>query len=262
MDCQRIEEENMVERYLVGQLPEAETEAFEQHYLGCPGCFQELQFRHAAAIELKRGPLETTPNRALLWRPRWTWGLLAAAVLLLSLIPLTLLNRRQNPELVQIPSAHQGSREAVIAQLAVIDAAPAYAPSTIRGGKGGTATARFQEGMQRYLQQNYSAAAGLLEEAVRQDPDRQPALFYLGISHLMLGEPDKAIGVLSKLTRMETNPYQEESHWYLAKAFLKKRDLASAQMELEAVVPLNGPHLSEAKQALEMITNVAKESRQ
>ncbi len=90
-------------------------------------------------------------------------------------------------------------------------------------------------------------------------PDLQPALFYLGISQLMTDQPDKAIATLSGLARIEATPYLEESHWFLAKAFLKKQDLVSAQKELETVVTLNGPHLDEARRDLEAIRRLARQ---
>ena len=260
MNCQRVEEEEIIERYLNDRLSEAEIEAFEQHYLGCQSCFQELQFRHAAAIELKRLP-PVSPRPAIVpWSSRWTWGLAAAAVLLLTFVSVATLYRRSNPQVIQKTPAQSETEQQVIARLAVIDTAPPYVPLTIRGGKRGAATGRFQEGMQRYIQHDYAGAVVPLEEAVRLDADLQPASFYLGISDLMLGHPDEAVTQLSRLARMGPNPYTEESHWYLAKAFLKKRDLVSAQRELEAVATLNGPHLAEARQVLELIRNIVRKS--
>jgi tetratricopeptide (TPR) repeat protein len=260
MDCQRVEEEEIIERYLTGKLPEAETDAFEQHYLGCQSCFQELQFRHATAIELKRQPPISSRPAALSWKSRWTWGLAAAALLLLTLVSVTTLFRRQNPQVAQKPLTQNETRQEIIARLAVVDTVPPYVTTTIRGGRTGEGIERFQQGMKAYVQRNYAGAIGPLQEAVRLDADLQPALFYLGISHLMIEQPDEAIAQLSKLTSVEANPYTEESHWYLAKAFLKNGDLASAEHELEAVVTLKGPHLAEARQALEMIRSVAKQN--
>ena len=70
---------------------------------------------------------------------------------------------------------------------------------------------------------------------------------------------DKAIATLSGLARIEATPYLEESHWFLAKAFLKKQDLVSAQKELETVVTLNGPHLDEARRDLEAVRRLARQ---
>src|SRR5262245_59755777 len=92
MDCQRIEDEDMIERYLTGRLPQPDSDAFEEHYLGCERCFEELQFRHAAAIELKQNltPSSSHASRTS-WPARWAWGLAAAAVLLLAFVSVLLL---------------------------------------------------------------------------------------------------------------------------------------------------------------------------
>src|SRR5262249_54498960 len=202
------------------QLSEAEREAFEQHYLGCQSCFEELQFRHAAAIELKRPP-PVPPRLALvLWSSRWTWGLAAAAVLLLTFVSVTTFYRHQHPQMIQKSPTQSEIDQQIIASLAVVDAAPPYVPVTIRGGKTGAATERFREGMQRYIQHDYAGAIGLLQEAIRLDANLQPALFYLGISHLMLDHPDEAGAQLSRLSHPARNPYTEGSHSSLANASL------------------------------------------
>lgn len=51
MDHDLIEREQTVQRYLLGRLSPAETEAFEEHYLDCPECLAELR----AAETLHRG---------------------------------------------------------------------------------------------------------------------------------------------------------------------------------------------------------------
>src|SRR5215471_4924769 len=82
MDCQKVEEKNIIERYLTERLSEPEIEAFEQHYLECAKCFGELQMRHAAAIELNHRPMPVTAARRR-WMPfSWQWGLASAVVAL------------------------------------------------------------------------------------------------------------------------------------------------------------------------------------
>ena len=43
MDHTEIEELQVVDRYLMGKLPEADAGRFEEHYLGCPRCLDELE---------------------------------------------------------------------------------------------------------------------------------------------------------------------------------------------------------------------------
>lgn len=43
MNHEKIARENVVERYLMGQLPPEEAELFEDHFFGCQQCFQEVK---------------------------------------------------------------------------------------------------------------------------------------------------------------------------------------------------------------------------
>jgi tetratricopeptide (TPR) repeat protein len=258
VNCQRVEQEEMIERYLAGKLEQAEAEAFEQHYLGCQSCFEELQFRHAAAIELRRRSVAHSQPTASSSANHRRWALAAAAILLLTLTSVTIVNRRLAPQVDRGALVPPENSEQIIARLAVIDTAPPYVPMTLRGGQSGVATGQFQEGMQRYSRGDYAGAITFLEESVRLNPDLQPAVFYLGICHLMVGNAEKAITPLSKLSLSGDNPYREESHWFLAKAFLRKGSIAAAQKELEAVVSLNGSHLDEARRDLVLVREIAQ----
>jgi tetratricopeptide (TPR) repeat protein len=260
VNCQRVEQEEMIERYLAGKLEQAEAEAFEQHYLGCQRCFEELQFRHAAAIELRSRSVAHSQPIVSSSTIRKRWALAAAAILLLTLTSVTILNRRQAFRVDRGALVPPQNSEQIIARLAVIDTAPPYVPITLRGGQSGAATGQFREGMQRYSRGDYAGAITLLEESVRLNADLQPAVFYLGISHLMVGKAEKAISPLSKLTLAGDNPYREESHWFLAKAFLKRGSIAAAQKELEAVVSLNGSHLEDARRDLVLVREIAQET--
>ena len=75
VDCRQIEEQQMIERYLDGTLPETEVEAFEEHYFGCQHCFSELQLRHAAAIELASQSAPKASRLAAKTRTFYSWAL-------------------------------------------------------------------------------------------------------------------------------------------------------------------------------------------
>lgn len=240
VDCQQVQHNEIIERYLNGRLSDDEVVAFEEHYLGCERCFRELRLGHALASELRRQPREAVEVSPL-WRFRWRWALVSAVagiVLVASLI------------LLQIRSP-QTSDEQVLDQLAAVTEYPPYLPSTIRATT--PAMDVFQDAMREYTQSNYVRAAQLLEQSVRLDPEHRPSIFYLGISYLALGRVDDSIAWLSRLARAEPNPYSEESHWFLAKAYLKKRDLRSARSELQQVAAGGGMYAAEATQALEVL---------
>ncbi len=95
MDHSTIDSENIAERYVAGRLPAETMAAFEEHYLECPGCCLRVE----TAERLERGlrQLAEQKTRSERDRPAATgfrlrrpmqWGLAAAAVLALALLPL------------------------------------------------------------------------------------------------------------------------------------------------------------------------------
>ena len=174
VDCQRIEQEAMIEKYLAGKLAEPEAEAFEQHYLGCQSCFDELQFRHATAIELKAQGT-ALPRTVVVPKTPWRTWAMAAAILLVTLVSVPFFYQRNVQVVHDQPSRpfQPDDRENVIARLASVEAPP-YLPLTLRGGTGSPALQRLHEGMRRYEQRDYAGASGLLQQAVGLKPISSP----------------------------------------------------------------------------------------
>ncbi len=87
MNCEYVDEKDLVSRYLGGRLDPAEAEAFEAHYFECERCWAQV----ARATELRaafaREPAEATASQARGRRPamwwRWTAPLAAAAAIML-----------------------------------------------------------------------------------------------------------------------------------------------------------------------------------
>lgn len=80
MDCRRITEEDVAERYFLGRLTEAELEAFESHFFHCGECFASLEALRAAKAQLEN-ERKGVPRLAQRPRPTPNWWLaLAAAV--------------------------------------------------------------------------------------------------------------------------------------------------------------------------------------
>lgn len=93
MDHREIEEGAVVDRYLLGQLPDEEAQRFERHYLSCEECLDQLELaerfasglRRAAAREAERTVAVAGVMAALgrLSRAgRWTLAALALVLLL------------------------------------------------------------------------------------------------------------------------------------------------------------------------------------
>jgi anti-sigma factor RsiW len=81
MDCARVRAEGIAESYLLGRLAETERDDFEEHFLACNACFEELKSLQALQAELARTRAavlrEGDPRR----QARWPWLLAAAAAL-------------------------------------------------------------------------------------------------------------------------------------------------------------------------------------
>lgn len=104
MDHSYIEENQVVDRYLMGKLPADEAELFEEHYLHCGECLEALElaeklqrgFKRAAAQEaLRHAAVERLGVLAWLARAtRYpTAGIAVAALLALAIVPAALLYR-------------------------------------------------------------------------------------------------------------------------------------------------------------------------
>jgi TolA-binding protein len=247
MDCRQIDQGDIVERYLVGDLSEPERETFERHYFECAACFEELEIQRALQEELRRSPEE---QRRL--TPRLVAAMGVAAVLVLA-VGAAIWLRPSSPAppsrvaapatAPSAPPASRGSPDRVARSVAIAELArvepPRYVPLQLRGA-GETTEARFRAAMRHYAAGEYSQAAAGLTEAASAGRPAPHVTFYLGISHLLSGDADRAVEWLGATTTLGESPYLEAAHFYLAKAFLAKEDVNAARRELEATVRLDG----------------------
>ena len=274
MDCGRVAREEILESYLVGRLREEDRDTFEEHYFECARCFDELQTLQALRGELRRAGAEfeaKTPRRFLRWAP--AAGLAAAVVLAVGMVlwmrplPTGLPEpRKTEPSSpAQLPERPrpQGPEPSValtpsLEQLARVEP-PRYKPLTLRGAPD-EGTARFQRGMERYRKADYGGAVADLRAAVELDPDAAHIRFFLGISHLLLGQDTAAIDWLLATIALGDSPYLEEAHWYLAKAFLRRKDLGAAETELKKLIQLRGAGTGEARRLLTQLERLKARS--
>ena len=266
MDCGRVAREEILESYLAGRLTEQDREAFEGHYFECARCFDELRTLQTIRDVLPGATVEFEAKRThgvTRWAP--AVGLAAAVVLAVGTVllmrpsspssppesttstssptevrtPVT--PTRQEP---QSPTAPEPSLE----QLARVEP-PRYEPVRLRG-PADEATQRFERGMEHYRKADYAGAVEALRAAAELEPDAPQIRFFLGVSHLMLGQDDAAIDRLRATIALGDSAYLEEAHWYLAKAFLRRKDFGAAETQLKKVVQLGGPKSGEARQLL------------
>lgn len=243
MDCDRIEAEEIAEKYVTGGLDDEEQADFEMHFLGCDRCFEQVQLRQDMQAALVR--------RAR--RGDWRW-LAVGAVAASLLVAAGATWFRLRPVSGGIASrAKVTARPALnLTALAAI-APPRYSQPQWRAA-GPTA---FDVAIERYTRGDYAGATPDLLVASKADPGNSAASFFLGICYLMQNRDDEAIAQLKATIASGDSPELEESHFYLAKALLRKRDSAGAVDELRRAVELRGPRQAEERSLLDSITREA-----
>ncbi len=261
-DCETVEREDILERYLLGRLSEHDRVQFEEHYFECGECFANLQALQAVRRELLKSSARDGASRRRM--PRWVVPAAVAATLLLAIaasvwmrsstmesVPTqtsgTPMTPTASPETPSSPGPDVGPAPS-LDQLARVEPAP-YEPATLRGVED-EAMARFRRGMARYRLREYAAAVAELRSAADLNPGGAHIPFFLGVSHLLLGEHDAAVDRLKAVIALGDSPYLEEAHWYLAKALLRRGDVAGGRTQLTALIRLNGTMRDEAQQLL------------
>ena len=269
MSCQRVASDELAEAYLLNRLSEADRDAFEEHCFECTRCFEDLRALEAVGLHLRANstPQIAPPAR---WR-QWLAPAAIAAALVLAVLAVLWRGASNSPEPpVATPAAHpqppQPTADAgpvaapepapPLEQLARVEPAP-YNPGTFRTVPD-EATMRFQRGMERYQQADYPGASAELADAAMLDPAAPHIRFFLGVSQLLSGETAKAIDSLRATAALGDTPYLEESHFYLAKAFLRTGNVAAAQAQLKQAAALDGSKRAEANRMLEQIGRAAR----
>jgi TolA-binding protein len=231
--CDEIVADFVIERYAAGQLPEAETAAFEEHLLTCDRCQSELTLAvavrealpEAEAAEQDEEP--AVPSR-LPWRGVGMGLTLAAAAAVVLLV---------------LPRDRVSNQ---IAELGRVTQPPVYFGVPVR-----QAPARpdsvFGAAMSTYLSADYVGAVAGLEAALAAGGDPAPAQFFRGASFLMLDQPAEAEQAFSAVIDAGDSPYLAEAHFYRAKALLSQGRVDEAQVDLEATSESDGEIAASAR---------------
>ncbi len=260
MECVHIKREEVVERYLTGSLGPEERESFEEHYFACEQCFAALQAQRALQAELSASAPQIrampAPNPTA-WR--WTAAMATAAVVILAVLGIRWgMKPDLSPPAPPTQTMQPGPAGPSLAELARFDP-PTYTPAVLRGAQD-EAMRKFRVAMKHYQQGDYARAITGLREAAKLNPKDAGALFFLGVSYLLASQTDDGIAVLQQSVALGDTPYLEEAHYYLAKAFLRKSDLAAAEAELQKTVQLKGELESKAQELSQAIQALHRRS--
>jgi tetratricopeptide (TPR) repeat protein len=261
MECAQIKHQEVVERYLTGSLDPQERESFEEHYFACERCFAALQAHRALQAELSASAPQIrampAPNPTA-WR--WTAAMATAAVVILAVVGIRWgMRPGLSPPAAPTQTSQPGPASPSLAELSRF-VPPTYTPAVLRGAQD-EAMRKFRVAMKHYQQGDYAQAITGLREAAKLNPKDAGAPFFLGVSYLLSGETDVGIAALQQSVALGETPYLEETHYYLAKGYLRARDLAAARRELEEVVRLKGDREYEAQRLLQQLAALGKDSR-
>ena len=275
MDCDRAAREEAFESYLADRLSEEDRTAFEEHYFGCPRCFDELQTLQGIRDVLSQGGGQSernTARRVRGWAP--ALGLAATVVLATGAMlwmrspasprpPVSAqpqLQSRPTSSERPVPSESEpaGSPKPSLDELTRVQPPP-YQPLRLRGLPD-EATTHFLRGMEHYRKADYAAAVADLRAAAALDPEAPHVRFFLGISQLMVGQDAAGIERLRATIALGDSPYLEEAHLNLAKALLRRKDFGAAEAQLKALIQLRGSKGAEAGRLLTQIQELKKSS--
>jgi tetratricopeptide (TPR) repeat protein len=247
MDCNQIERDEIIEKYLTGRLDGAELEEFEVHYFGCSKCREKLQVSRLLQEKLweqgeKTRPQAQEPHRVLTGRRAWA---ISAAAMALVVAGVALWWQYTRSD--RAPAGPEETSSSLI-MLARIEP-PLYVSPALRGAED-EAAERFRLGMIHYRDGRYGEAITDLRAAAGLHPNGANVRFFLGICLLLTEKTDEGIEELKATIGLGDSGYLEEAHFYLAKAFLGKGNVGSAKEELNWIQEKGSNLKEEAAQIL------------
>lgn len=258
--CEQIERAEVAERYLRGALSEDEQAAYEAHYFECASCFQALT--HLRTLQAALAADAVRPAVLTRLRPRpWHGAVAAGLVACLAFVvfqrqtardeipspaatpqqtPPPLPERQNTPP----PAASRPPEPRPLPALAQF-APPPYVTLDVRAEEGA-----LDKAMAHYTRGEYPAAAAGLRALAMKEPRAATIHFYLGVSELMAGRSEEAIGALETAAAHGRPEVAEHAYYLLAQVWLTKSRAPEARRALELCVGLRGAHAAAAAELL------------
>jgi tetratricopeptide (TPR) repeat protein len=265
MNCKEVEERDILEGYLLDRLAETEREEFEKHYFECGSCFSQLQTGLAVQAELRHQPPMPARARSAGSHRLWTWTPAFVTVVLLCGVAIWWYSAHRHQPSQQAswppkaspaaPAQSQSSSPAApsLEELARVEPPP-YSAVVLRGAED-EAQATFRKAMQNYAKGDYAHAIPGVRSAAKASPRTASFNFYLGACYLLTGQTDLAIISFRKTVSLADPAYSESAHFYLAKAYLRKKEVTGAEDELRKTIRLHGSLEAEAEEVLRQLGN-------
>jgi tetratricopeptide (TPR) repeat protein len=285
MSCQHKKTRfDLAAKYMRGDLPEADQEAFEAHYLGCEECFSAVRFAEKVSVTMHHygaSIFAPAPARPAAAKPLWLLKLkselediylafsrewrtavpaLAAYVLLALALGFGYYKLTSSSKLaheqafhVEQPSAMLPTGQTGLAQLQPLDWSM---PEATEANK--PLSERLAAAKVLYQNHNYFLAADELAAIANDFPKSIETHLYLGISQLRAGQPAEGIKSLRRV--LDLNPKHAAAQWYLAQAYLVQGDSVEAQNWLTMLVDQRDPKYGQGAETL--LKKIAKSSKQ
>ena len=249
MNCKEVEERNILEGYLLDRLSEPEREEFEMHYFECGSCFSQLQTGLALQTELRRQPAMPARARGASLLRAWVLAPAFATIIVLFSAGLWWYSAHNRPPSQQVAAPPKVSPNVPV-QIQATPAAPSleglarvepppYSDMVLRGAED-EADETFHKAMQFYVSRDYTHAIPGVRAAAKASPQTASFNFYLGACYLLAGQTDPAIVSFRQTISLGDPAYSESAHFYLAKAYLRKKEVARAKDELQKTVQFHG----------------------
>jgi tetratricopeptide (TPR) repeat protein len=262
MNCEEVEERNILEGYLLDRLTEPEREEFEKHYFECGTCFSQLQTGLALQTELRRQPAMPARARGASLLRAWVWAPTFATIIILFSAGIWWNSAHNRPPSQQVSSSPKVSPNVPV-QVQSTPAAPSleelarvepppYSGVVLRGTED-EAHETFHTAMRFYEKGDYTKAIPGVRAAAKANPQSASFNFYLGACYLLAGQTDPAIVSFRQTVSLGDPAYSESAHFYLAKAYLQKKEVARAKDELQKTVQFRGSLESGAAEILRQL---------
>lgn len=120
--------------------------------------------------------------------------------------------------------------------------------ATVRGENNDTEESKA---IQAYEKEDYFEAVNAYQKLVANNPDNVKNNLFLGISYLGTNQPKKAIDILNKITTSEE--FRFDIQWYLALAYIKNKELQSAQTTLSNLTKEENYYKKEAQEIIDKL---------
>lgn len=234
--CARYESDGTIARFAANRLPDDAAEDFERHLVGCARCQHEVRVATAVRTGLVDAHGARVPARRRRLR---NFAVIALAA-----------------SVATIVIGRSGDNSSLRA-LGNVATPPAYGGIAVRRDAV-PAESLFEAGMARYAAGDVSGATVVLADARARGADSVPTSFFLGVTHLLQGEEESALRELQVVLARPLNAYTAESHYYSAKAWLRRGRADSALAHLRAAAEIAGPFAVNARALADSVMEVER----